>query len=113
MTTSGIEQIFDRVREVAGITDVDVTPHKLRHTFARTWLERGGDVYSLSRLMGHSGVQITEIYLQDFKSRQARQQQPQFSAVAKRRWRQRGRGAHTYHRSPRKTGDAGGSEGQT
>ncbi len=107
MTPSGVEQVFDRVRDAAGITDVNVTPHKLRHTFARTWLERGGDIYSLSRLMGHSSVKITEIYLEDFKSRQARMQHPQFSAVAKRHWRQRGRGRHTYRRGPRKTGDPG------
>jgi site-specific recombinase XerD len=57
MSPSGIEQIFDKIAEVASLgEDVVVTPHKLRHTFARTWLERGGDVYSLSRLMGHSSV---------------------------------------------------------
>src|SRR5262249_1337027 len=107
LTSSGVEQIFDRIREAAGITDVDVTPHKLRHTFARTWLERGGDIYNLSRLMGHSSVKITEIYLEDFKSRQARTQHPQFSPVSKMRLRQKGRGRHTYQRGPR-TGGAGG-----
>jgi site-specific recombinase XerD len=72
LTPSGVEQIFDKIRDAAGVTDVLVSPHKLRHTFARTWLERGGDIYSLSRLLGHSSVKITEIYLEDFKSRQAR-----------------------------------------
>ena len=43
MSPSGIEQIFDKIAEVAGLgEEVVVTPHKLRHTFARTWLERGG-----------------------------------------------------------------------
>ncbi len=70
-----------RVTEMAGITDVPVTPHKFRHTFARTWLERGGEVYSLSRLMGHSSVKVTEIYLEDFQSRQARLQH-----TSSRRW---------------------------
>lgn len=37
-------------------------PHKLRHTFACTMLNRGMDVKTLSVLMGHSTVQTTEIY---------------------------------------------------
>jgi integrase/recombinase XerD len=101
LTPWGVEQILQRVKEAAGITDVAVTAHKFRHTFARTWLERGGEVYSLSRLMGHSSVKITAIYLEDFKSRQARVQHAKFSPVAGLKLRQRGRGAHTYSREPR------------
>lgn len=81
LSASGGQQIIERIREAAGITDIPVTPHKFRHTFARSWLERGGDVYSLSRLMGHSSVKITEIYLQDFQSRQARVHHAKYSAV--------------------------------
>lgn len=81
LTTSGVQQIVERVKGVAQIDDVPVTPHKFRHTFARTWLERGGDVYSLSRLMGHSNVKITEIYLKDFQSRQARVHHAKYSSV--------------------------------
>jgi integrase/recombinase XerD len=105
LTSSGVEQIFDKVAEAAGLPDnVAVTPHKLRHTFARTWLERGGDVYSLSRLLGHSTVKITEIYLEDFKSRQARVQHAQFSPLGKLLVRQRGHGRHTYNHGPRSGG---------
>jgi len=78
-----IDGIVHRVKEMAGITDVPVTPHKFRHTFARTWLERGGELYSLSRLMGHSSVKVTEIYLEDFQSRQARLQHTRFSPVGR------------------------------
>jgi integrase/recombinase XerD len=49
---SGVEKLIKRMKDAAGITDISVTAHKFRHTFARTWLERGGEVYSLSRLMG-------------------------------------------------------------
>ena len=105
MSPSGIEQIFYKIAGSAGLgEDVVVTPHKLWHTFAQTWLERGGEVYSLSRLMGHSSVKITEIYLEDFKSRQARAQHTQFSPVGKMRVRQRGHGRHTYQRGPRSGG---------
>ena len=55
---------------------------------------------SLSRLLGHSTVKITEIYLEDFKSRQARVQHAQFSPLGKLRVRQRGHGRHTYNHGP-------------
>ncbi len=105
LTPSGVEQVFDKLGEAAELGEtIQVTPHILRHTFARTWLERGGDVYSLSRLMGHSSVKITEIYLEDFKSRQARERHTQFSPLGKLRVRHRGHGRHTYNRTPSRGG---------
>lgn len=37
--------------------------HKLRHTFATLMLEGGCDIYSLSRMMGHTDIKTTTIYL--------------------------------------------------
>jgi len=37
-----------------------VTPHTLRHTFATRYLQGGGDIYVLSKILGHSSVSITE-----------------------------------------------------
>lgn len=37
--------------------------HDLRHRFAVRWLQAGGDIYRLSRHLGHSSVKTTEIYL--------------------------------------------------
>ncbi len=38
----------------------NVTIHTLRHTFAALYLKRGGDLYKLSKLLGHSSIAITE-----------------------------------------------------
>jgi integrase len=37
--------------------------HDLRHRFAVRWLKAGGDIYALSRHLGHTSVKTTEVYL--------------------------------------------------
>ncbi len=37
--------------------------HDLRHSFASLFLLDGGDIFKLSRILGHSSVKTTEIYL--------------------------------------------------
>jgi hypothetical protein len=70
------------MKKRAGIEGIRVSPHTLRHTFARTYLAHGGDLGKLSRLMGHSKVSTTEEYLKDFSSRDARVDQSEFSPAA-------------------------------
>ena len=40
--------------------DKQITPHTLRNNFAKRFLLSGGDIYTLSRLLGHSSVKTTE-----------------------------------------------------
>lgn len=43
---------------------LEVTPHLLRNNFAKRYLVNGGDLSTLSRLLGHASVEITsQIYL--------------------------------------------------
>ena len=35
-------------------------PHQLRNNFAKRFLMQGGDIYTLSRILGHSSVTVTE-----------------------------------------------------
>jgi integrase len=39
-----------------------VTMHGLRHTFASLYMENGGDLYDLQKIMGHQDVSTTERY---------------------------------------------------
>jgi site-specific recombinase XerD len=82
MTPSGIDQALYRIRDAIGLYEVRLSAHTFRHSFSRMWLEHGGELYSLSRLLGHSSVQVTEVYLREFQSRQARVHHNEFSPLA-------------------------------
>ncbi len=43
---------------------VDTTGiHRYRHTFAKQWILNGGNVVTLSKILGHSSLQITQNYI--------------------------------------------------
>lgn len=72
LTPSGLGQVIRQLGAAARIKDVRCSAHTCRHFFACSYLLNGGDLYKLSRLMGHTSVKITERYLQAVKSKQAR-----------------------------------------
>lgn len=45
------------------------------------YLEEGGEIFKLSREMGHSSVQVTKIYLEDFTSTEARKEHTSYSPI--------------------------------
>ena len=60
LTETGLKRLLKRIQEGTGLK---VTSHRLRHTFATLMLEGGCDIFSLSRMMGHSDIKTTTIYL--------------------------------------------------
>ena len=54
---------FNSCRDKAGLPST-VTFHSLRHTFATNFMLNGGEVMTLSALMGHSSIHTTCNYLQ-------------------------------------------------
>lgn len=67
----GIYRIIKEAGERAGIENKRVSPHIFRHYYAVQTLNSGSiDVYSLSRLLGHSDVSTTQRYLNSLTDEQ-------------------------------------------
>lgn len=52
------------LRKIGTKLSIDLFPHRLRANFAQYYLLNGGDLFTLSRILGHSDIEVTKIYLQ-------------------------------------------------
>jgi integrase/recombinase XerD len=82
LTISGVEYIVNKLKDKSGIDITRATPHVFRHTHSKQYLKRGGDLFKLSRELGHASVQVTaKIYLSDYKSSDARDDHDKYSPI--------------------------------
>lgn len=63
MTTRALNYRINHWLQVAGIVRDNITPHSLRHTAAKLWLERDGlSLEEVRRRMRHGMIATTKIY---------------------------------------------------
>jgi site-specific recombinase XerD len=61
LTGRGIQKVVEALGELAG---VDVTPHQLRHSFAKRALDAGAKLTEIQALLGHEKLETTRRYVQ-------------------------------------------------
>lgn len=76
LTPAGLYQIIVRLGGWAGIEGVRCSPHTLRHTFAVLFWRRTHDIRTLSKLLRHSSIAVTETYLRSILQSEARRGAP-------------------------------------
>lgn len=63
ITPRGISGQLKKFAAKYGLDKAVVYPHSFRHRFAKSFLERCGDIAFLADLMGHESIETTRIYL--------------------------------------------------
>ena len=67
LTVSAVEVLMKKYG--SGIEGIRVSPHTCRHFFAQQQIKMGTDLYTISRLLGHENIQITQTYLNSLRDR--------------------------------------------
>jgi len=62
ISARGLQHMVRRLKGRIGVTG-RLSPHSLRHTFARSYLINGGDVFSLQRILGHTSLDMVKRYV--------------------------------------------------
>ena len=60
LTPSGVQR---RLSEIGARVGVELSPHRLRHTFAKNLVEAGVSLEKVASLLGHDSLDTTRIYL--------------------------------------------------
>lgn len=78
-----VRHLQDRIKDFgdqAGIKHVRVSPHTFRHTFAKMYIQNGGDVFTLQKILGHTTLEMVRRYV-DMFSGEVRAAHKKFSPI--------------------------------
>ena len=66
-----VRQVQEQIKKygrMAKITGIRVSPHTIRHTFAKFWIKNGGDPFTLQKILGHTDLTMTRRYVNMFSA---------------------------------------------
>lgn len=74
---------FEKALKDAGNrVGVEIHPHQLRNNFAKYYILNGGDWFTLSRILGHSSVEVTQKAYLDFSDEEVGKKYQKHSPLA-------------------------------
>jgi len=79
LKVDAIKLMIRRLGKTCGVDNVHA--HRLRHTFAISFLRAGGDIFTLKYLMGHSSLIMVENYLKSLSAEDAARAHQRFSPL--------------------------------
>ena len=82
---SGLEEVFAKMKREIAIDKRRLSPHTFRHTFAKSFLSNGGNLFALQDILGHEDIATTRIYV-DFGIDGNRQQIDKYCPLDNRIW---------------------------
>lgn len=80
LTSQGVYAVLKRLKAAAAI-EGRVNPHSWRHAFAREYIKGGGDLATLSRILGHGSVTVTASYYAVFDTEELAEFHRRYSPI--------------------------------
>ena len=85
LTYGGLREVFKYVGNETNLSQIRLSPHTWRHTFAKMFLLNGGNLFALQKILGHEDISTTKMYV-DYTNLEIETQMQQSSPVENRRW---------------------------
>ena len=69
LSDQSVRRMINKYTSLAAI-NLHITPHMFRHTFATSLLEADVDIRYIQEMLGHSSINVTQIYTHVTMSKQ-------------------------------------------